>query len=335
MDWRRSYSAAWRIFRVNRDTWADGEQIAGFDSVSVTRTAGGNLLESGSLEITGNLEPDYYRIVMTSDQGGDMSRVDIATLLFDVKGSAANYGTETQSADGYSVLYPASTTTITNGEYAPAGVDGAAYAGRLLADAINAPVVVDGSFTLNEHIVHEFGSYVLDAVWAVLNAGGYVIQIDGRGVVYIRPKPTEPTLILDSTNMRLLTNGAERTSDISAIPNRYIVITDDLRTMAVNNDPDSTVSTASRGYYVDMVDTSPTPVNGETYSAYASRRLREVSVLEEEYSYEREYFPGAYLYSMIKASLPGLSGDLRITSQTVHCGKGITIDEKAVKEVTV
>ena len=335
MDWGQSYTSSWRVFRVNRDTWADGERIDDVDSVSITRTADGSLVESGSIEITGEMDSDYYRVVMTAEQGGEVARVDVATLLFEVKDGGIDYGRVVQKMDGHSVLYPASTTTILSGEYAPAGINGAEYARELLEDTINAPVVVEGGFTIDEHVVHEIGSTVLDAVWAVLNAGNFVIQIDGRGVVHIRPKPTDPSLVIDSTGMELLSTGIEYSSNISEIPNRYVVIVDDIKTTAVNNDPASEISTVNRGYYVDEVDESPTTVNGETLSAYANRRLKEMSVMTDQRKYKREYAPDVYPYSIVKASINGLEGDLRVTSQSITCKHGIHVDEKAEREVAL
>lgn len=335
MDWSQSYSAQWRIFRVNRDTWADAEQIGNVDSVTVSRTADGSLLESGSFEVTGEFDADYYRVVMTAEQGGSVERVDVATLLFNVTDGTIDYGTTVQGADGYSVLFPASKTAVITGEYAPAGVDGAAYAGSLLQSAINAPVEVEGGFILNEHVVHEVGSSVLEAVWAVLNAGNYIMQIDGRGVVHIRPQPTEPALTIDSMNMKLLENGISYSADQSDIPNRYVVIVGTNKTIAVNDDPNSSVSTTTRGFIVDKVDESPVPVNGETLPAYADRKLHEASVLKEERSYTREYAPNVWPYSIVRASIDGLEGDRRVVSQTVSCNYGITITEKSAREVSL
>ena len=333
MNWGQSYSASWRVFRVNRDTWADAEELKSVDEISVSRTADGSLLESGSMELSGDFTSDYYRIVMTAEQGGEVARVDVATLLFDVNGGEVNYGRTIHDVDGFSVLYPASTSTVIDGEYAPKGVDGAEYAATLLADVINAPVSVEGSFTLNDHVVHEIGSSVLDAVWSVLNAGNFVIQIDGRGVVHIVPTPTEPSLLIDNTTRGILMNGVSFNSDISEVPNRYIVLIDNNKTVATNNDPESVISTVVRGYYVDKVDESPVPVNGETLSAYANRRLKELSVKKEERSYSREFAAGVYLYSIIRSSIDELYGDYRIESQTIECGRGITVQEKATKEV--
>lgn len=335
MDWSGSYTSTWRVFKVNRNTWADGEMLSGVDSASVSRTADGRVLESGSLEVSGQFESDYYRIVMTAEQGGELARVDVATLLFDVKGGTVDFGTTSYNVDGFSVLQPAATTAVTLGEYAPSGVDGVQYAADLLSSAINAPVETEGSFILNDHIVHELGSSVIDAVWAVLDAGGYIMQIDGRGVVHIRPKPTEPSLYITNSSISMLTNGISFDSDASEIPNRYVVIDDSAVTIATNDDPNSIVSTVSRGYCVDVVDTSPTPVNGKTLNEYATDRLRELSILKETWTYQREYAPNVYLYSIIRASINSLQGDLRIESQSINCGNGITVNEKASKEIAL
>lgn len=333
MDWTKSYASEWRVFRVNRDTWADDEKITGVDSIEVLKTGDGDEMESGSMEITGNLKSDYYRVVLTAEQGGEVARVDVATLLFVAKGGEYNFGVDTTDVDGFSVLHPASTTSVLIGEYAPAGSNGAQYAADLLASAINAPIEVEGSFVLNEHVVHELGSSILSAVWAVLNAGDFVIQIDGRGVVHIRPKPTEPSLIIDNATSGLLMNGIGFTADDSDIPNRYIVIDGMNITVAENNDPTSIVSSNVRGYYVDVIDTSPTPVNGETYSEYAERMLKKESILNEEKEYTREFAPDVYPYSIIRATLNGLDGDMRVNSQSISCGNGITVDEKVSREI--
>ena len=335
MDWSKSYTSTWRVFKVNRKTWADGELLPKVDSVSISRTADGRLIESGSMELTGDFESDYYRIVMTANQGGELTRVDVATLLFDISGGEIDFGRTTHDVDGYSVLYPASTTAVTLGEYAPAGEDGARYAAELLQSAINAPVEVEGSFTLNDHIVHELGSSILDAAWSVLDAGNYIIQIDGRGVVHIKPKPTEPDLEIKSSNIRMLTNGISFTSDISEIPNRYIVIDDNVVTIASNDDLDSTVSTVNRGYFIDVVDTSPTPVNGKTIMEYANDRLKQLSIMKDERTYVREYAPDVYIYSLVKCSINGLQGNLRVTSQSINCKNGITVQERASREIAL
>lgn len=335
MNWLESYTASWRVFRVNRRTWADAESVPNVISVDAIRTADGNIIESGSMKVTGDIDPDYYRIVMVAEQNGEVERVDVATLLFDRTGGEYNYAVNTQDFEGFSVLYPASVTAVTAGEYAPKGANGARYAASLLESAINAPVHVEGGFILNDHVVHDLGSMIIDAVWSVLDAGGYVIQIDGRGEVYIRPKPTDPAMVIDSSRSGMLESGVSYTSDMSEVPNRYVIVTGVNVTIAENVDPESLVSTVTRGYKVDTVDKSPKTINGETPGQYANRRLKELSILREEREYRREFAPNVYPYSLIRATINGLEGDLRVQSQSISCRNGIQVSERVVKEIVL
>lgn len=335
MNWGQSYTATWRVFRVNRQTWADGDMLSNIDSANLSRTADGKLLESGGFSLTGEFESDYYRIVMTAEQGGLIERVEVATLLFEVDGGTVDYGTVESTVDGHSVLYPAYTTSIITGEYAPAGADGVLYVRNLLQNTIHAPIQTEGSFTLNDHLVFELGASVIEAVWTVLDAMDYIIQIDGHGTVHIRPKPTTPSLILDGANTGIISNGIDFSASMSEIPNRYIVMDDGIVTTAINNSDSSPVSTVNRGYTVDVIDTAPTPTNGETLSEYASRRLHQLSVLRDERSYTREFAPDLYPYSLISASIDGLFGDYRVVSQSITCDNGITVSERSAKETAL
>lgn len=339
IDYTRSYSATWRVFAVNDRTWADGEPLENVKSgsISVTKDCSGDAprLESGSMEITGELQRGYYRIAMIAQQDGETERNDIATLLFETSDGTSDKGVTTYKVDGQSVLYPAYTQLMISGEYAPDGSDGAQYAARLLRRCIKAPVTVEGGFTLNRSIVHDFGARILDAVWQVLNAGGYVMQIHGDGSVHILPRPTKPTLALDVVGAGLLTPGIKRGIDKSDIPNRYIAADELERAIVINNDPSSPVSTVSRGYIYDELDESPCPVDGETLERYARRRLEELSTLYESREYGREWVSGFYPFDIAKASEEsiGIEGNVRIVAQSISCTHGAYVTECVTHEV--
>ena len=337
MDWTRGYSCQWRLYRVDPNTWADAEAVGGMTAAKVTRTDGGPL-ESGSIDVTlgGAWEPGYYRIAMAACQDGAWERVDVATLLCEGTGGTLDRGARSATVTARSVLHPASVRMVPLVGHVPAGEDGAQWAASLLRRAVAAPVVVEGGgFALASPFSFDRDVTYLDAAWEVLAAGGRTMQVDGRGAVHILPKPTEPALSLDVAGARLLVPGVKLGFDMSAVPNRYTAISGVEVAQAVNDDPDSPTSTVARGYVADVVDRSPKRLDGETLQAYAERRLSELSTVGGSCEYAREWWPGVLPGSTVRGSegTVGEAGDLRVTRQDVTCGRGVTVTERAEREV--
>lgn len=340
MDWSAGYRASWRVYRVDRRTWADAELLGGVSEVEVERTCDEDapLLERGSMTVDAAIgsafREGYYRVVMTATQDSESVRVDVATLLCCSISGDVNRGVDVRDVLGRSVLYPASVVALETGSYVPAKVDCVSFCAELLRASINAPVVTTGSFTLDEHTVFDPGTNVLEAVWKVLDAGGYVLRIAGDGTVSIGPKPTDPDLLLDRAHARLLHTSIHHELDYSEVPNRYIASDGYDEAVAVNDDPTSLTSTVTRGWVHDIIDTSPTRVDGETLTAYARRRLEEESMVYDTRTYTREWWPDVHPFSVVRGSMASveLDGDLRVVSQTLTCGRGITVEEQARRE---
>lgn len=343
IDWGSGYSSEWHVYRVDRTTWADAGEVGAVSSLRVERDGTGDApsLERGSatvdIGIGESLEPGYYRFAMVARQGTASERVDVSTLLCEATSTDVDRGVAAVSVTGRSVLHPASVSHLVAGSYAPAGADGALWAASLLRDAVNAPVAVGegASFTLDQHVVLDPGSSVLQSAWLVLRAGGRVIQVSGRGEVSIVVPPTEPALTLDRASARLVHPGVTRELDLTEVPNRYVAVSGSEVAEAVNDDPSSPTSTVSRGWTSDMVDRSPVRVGGETLAAYAARRLEEESTVPDERSYEREWWPDVLPFSMVRGTMPsvGIDGDMRVTRQSLACGRGIVVEEQASREV--
>lgn len=333
--------AAWRLYRVDRDTWADAYEVPYVVSVSVSRDVSDShgTIERGSIEVDTavgvEFEEGYYRVAMLARQDGSVERVDVATLLCCSTSSTTDRAVTGHSISGRSVLQPASTTTLQLGSYAPVGVDGAEWAGNLLATAVNAPVSVTGGFRLDTPIVFDEGSSVLEAVWTVLDAGNHVMQVSGSGVINILPMPTEAALELDEAHARIVQTEFQRELDYSEVPNRYFATEGSVSSAAINDDPTSITSTVYRGWYNDVRDTSPVRVDGESLYAYCARKLEEASMVEDKRIYKREWWPDVLPFSLVHGSLAsvGLDGDFRVVSQQLTCDRGIVVEERASREV--
>jgi hypothetical protein len=340
MDFTQSYSVEWRLVHVNKDTWADGSPVGTVSSVSIERSADEEvpLLESASFEVQIPLgqewENGWYRFEGLFEQEGGSERIAMGTFLVEAASDKVDFGTQSSTMDGWSVLKPAADVYMAVGDYVPQGVDGAAYAADLLSQSIIAPVSVSGSFTLGDPIVYGKDSSVLKVVWDLLDAGGYCIRISGDGEVTISPKPQGGEWEPYDTKAALFP-GVERELDLTAIPNVYRAYSETSWAEAVNDSADSSISTVSRGRRVEMVDTSPTRINGETLAQYCARRLEEESTLFRSFTYTREFDPDTRPFDIAKESLPeiGMEGDMRIVSQSIECGPSVKVTQKSSIEV--
>jgi hypothetical protein len=327
-----SYSSSWKVRTVDVSTWDDSGEVEGITSVSISKDCTDDvpLLETGSMSFDG--QPDFgwswCRIYMTTEQA-TVERHAVATLLFERSSSKHDKGSTTVTANGRSVLQPAADRKMARGAYAAAGSDGAALVGNLLRECTPAPVSIEGSFTLVDDVVFDLGCSYLDAVWALLKAVGWCIQIDGMGVIHVRPKPMEPALELSRTNAGLLLPGIEDDYSLVDVPNRYYAVDDDEVAVAVNDDPSSATGYQARGRWIDVVDESPTLVDGETLESYAQRRLAEESAVTRTYKYKREWDPNVNCFDLVRATLAsnGIAGDLRVMKQEITCKNGIVVEE--------
>ena len=337
-NWMQGYTAEWAVREVDPDTWADRGAVAPVREVSVSRDCTDDvpLIETGSMTLDSRapFETAWCRVYMVAEQGGKES-VAIATLLFDRASSRFDHGTWSTAMRGRSVLQPAADRKMPMSAFVAAGADGAREAGRLLSECTPAPVLVEGSFTLVDDLVFDIGGSYLQAVWKLLDAAGWCMQIDGDGIIHIVPMPSEPSLELSKANAGLLIPGIDDDYNLLDIPNRYYAVDDGIMAVATNENPSSPTSKQARGRWIEVTDESPTPVDGETLELYARRKLAELSTVTHSYSYNREWWPGVTCYSVVRATMEdnGIVGDLRVQKQDLVCGKGVVVSETAGMEV--
>ena len=203
MDWTQRYSALWRVDRIDPETWEPCGTLEGVEEADVEHdgTDDAPLLEAASMTVTcaalESFAPGWHRIVMDATQGTSSASVDVSTVWLDAESGEYDKGYRRDRLEGRSTLFQAAEVEIGDGQYAPKGADGPEFAATLLRGCIDAPVNVEGSFRLADHIVFDLGASVLEAAWAVLRAGRFCMQVDGRGEVHILKEPTVPSLEID------------------------------------------------------------------------------------------------------------------------------------------
>lgn len=338
IDWAMPYTCEWRVFEVNPDTWADAGRVTGFSQLKVNADASSELMQTGSMTLSSpsGQQPRerYLRVAMTAESATSRERVDVCTMLWRGSSGTEDRGRDSLSLVGSSVLYPASRTILPDMYYAPKGTNGAEFAAGMLRNVLAAPVeVMEDGFTIEAP--HYFGTdkRVLAGARELLDAGGYTIQITGRGIVTLTPKPTEASLAITRENARMIGKGISHKGDPTEIHNRIRVVDGNQQVTVENDDPESLSSHATRGYWDDVVERNPTRVNGETLTEYARRRLEELSVLRTTYTYSRRWVPDVHPGSIVTCGLPQMRGTLTVTRQTITCDKeGISMQEEAYRE---
>lgn len=203
MDWTQGYSASWRVDRIDPTTWEPCGTLGGVEQIAVERdcTDDAPLLETASMTVSfpalEGFEAGWHRISMNAMQGRSGESVDIATVWLEAEDGEYDKGRRTDKLSGRSALHQAADIDVGDGAYAPMGADGAQFAADMLRKVIDAPVHVEGSFRLADHVVFDLGASVLAAVWAILRTGGFCMQVDGRGEVHVLPMPSVPALAID------------------------------------------------------------------------------------------------------------------------------------------
>lgn len=320
-----------RMSRVETGSWERFAEVPKVRSIRVDRSRSDEaplmetsevVIDAGALETFGE---GWYRLGFVSEGRYQ----PVATHWFSESSREWGAGRSTVTLSGRSALYPASARSLRPGSYAAKGCDGAAEAGRLLSECVVAPVVVEGSFSLGDHLVYDLDSSRLAAAWQLVKAAGWCVQVEESGLIRVMPEPAEPALVLDAATSSTIRPGVVGEVD-DVVPNAYVAIDGSESAEAVDDDPARPTSTASRGFRVEAWDTSPVRIDGEDLGAYASRKLAEAMAVKRRFTYERRYVAGVLPFDVVRGMLPrsGLSGDMRVVEQTVSIeGGGVSVSE--------
>lgn len=333
VDFSRGYSATYYAERVDPATWRD---------VGVIRLTGGTIkrettgkrqsADIGCINYHISVE-QWVRVYMDARQNGAAAHVPLFTGLAVTPDDDYNGARATNSLTCYSVLKPAEDVLLPRGWYAPAGMNGAELARRLLSP-FPAPVVVeDGAPVLFESIVAEDNESHLTMTDKILDAIGWRIRISGDGTISIMPQAQEPGARFDKIANDVIETKIKVSSDWYSAPNVLMAVSGDVTGIARDDDPDSPLSTVSRGREVWKKE-SCTLAAGENVAEYARRKLAEAQRVRQKVSYSRRYVPEVMPGDLVGLNYPeqGLLGNYGVQSQSITLGYGARTAEQVCKE---
>jgi hypothetical protein len=93
--------------------------------------------------------------------------------------------------------------------------------------------------------------------------------------------------------------------------------------VARDDDPESMLSTVSRGREVVKVETSVNLADDEGIAEYAERRLKELQATAESVEYDRWFVPSLNIGDKVEMGYDQIQGVYTITEQTIELG-GLT-----------
>jgi len=329
MEWNKGYTASFYACFVDPVTWRDMEsfQITGG---SISRSEA-DLKEAADIQCIDydQSRERWVRVWMDTRQGGASAHTALFTGLATSPDKTFLGPIAETPVIMSSVLKPAADIHLQRGYYAPVNVAG----GRIVADLLSvtpAPKeVADYSPALKTAIIAEDKESRLTMALKILDAINWRLTISGTGTIRIGPKPTEPVVRFDSAENDSVEPEVSVSYDWFSCPNCFRAIADGVSAVARDDDPDSIMSTVSRGREVWMEEDDCDLAEDETLAEYARRRLKEEQALSTILNYDRRYHPDANVGELIRLHYPKqkIDGVFRITEQSVDVGSGTTSEE--------
>jgi hypothetical protein len=215
---------------------------------------------------------------------------------------------------------------------------------QLCREYARAPVVrTECANTLFYDFVADTSDTWLSFISDLIANAKYTFSLDENGRILFAPKQDtaslQPVWTYSDDNSSILYPDISMDHDLYDVPNVVEVVysngADSYYAKAVNDDPNSPISTVNRGRIIKRRVTNPDLIGDPTESQiqeYADQLLRELSALEYTVSYSHGYCPvrlgDCVRLEYTRAGITGVKA--KVISQSIKCVPGCPVTEKAV-----
>ena len=332
MDWSKGFEATYYMTIVDRATWKDTDKIK-ITGGSVSRSDS-NLIESADVDCIGyDRGEQWIRLWLDARQdGSDASHIALFTGLATSPAVSINGVIRQNSLECYSVLKPADDVPLQRGYFVGGGTNVPnLIKHELLADS-PAPIVIDGEAPpLAKTIIAENGESKLSLAVKLLTAINWRFRISGDGMIHICPKDNTAVASFDTIDNDVVEPQISVDYDWYRCPNIFQAVIDGVAYVARDDDPNSALSTVSRGREIWVTEENPTLNSGETATQYVKRRLKEEQTAIMKVSYNRRFYPDVTVGDCVNMNYPAqkVTGTFRISSSSFSLNYGATVSEDA------
>lgn len=344
IDWTKSMQQTFAYYEVDPGTWKDKRRIEEIIECTIDRDGEAETLGSASFTMIRNIAECYVRVYLIATQNGLTQKEPLGTFLVESPSDTFDGKKHDISADGYTPLIELREKMPPLGYSILKGENILMTGYRLTRENVRAPVVEPAcdDELFNDFISDGDESWISFLGDLIANAKhSYGLDEMGR-VLFVPEQDTmslSPVATYDDDNSSILYPKLTADVDLYSLPNVVEVYYSNnsgyFYSRAVNDDPNSLISTVSRGREVVYRETSPNLIGAayqEQVDQYAQQLLRNLSSLECRITYSHGYRPvrlgDCIRLNYSRAGLTDIKA--KVVSQSIKCTTGCTVTETAV-----
>ena len=343
-NWSESMKQTYEYYVVDPGTWKDKYKLNTVTSCSISRDSTVETLGSASIGVTESPGECYIRVYLVTDQNGVVERHPLGTFLMQTPSTSFDGKVKNITADAYTPLLELkeNPTPIGYSLLKDDNILDVAY--RLVRERARAPVV---KTECDEKLSYDFVSNTNDTwltfVADLISNAKYRFDLDELGRILFAPNQDtaslQPVWTFDDGNSSILYPDITMDHDLYGIPNvvgvMYSEGKDHYYARVVNDDPNSPISTVSRGREIVHRVTNPglsgIPTQAQI-EEHARQLLREMSTLEYTIKYTHGYCPvrvgDCVRLNYVRSGIRNAKA--KVISQTIDCNTGCKVTETAV-----
>ena len=344
IDWTKSMKQTFKYYIVDPGTWKDDKEITTVKSSSIKRDEDGETLGSATIDVDDLLGEDYVRVYLIASQNGVEEKVPLGTFLVQTPSSSFDGKIRSVSMDAYTPLLELKEKQPPIGYSVLKDENIMELAYRLVRENARAPVVeaISDETLFDDFVAYTDDTYLSFVSDLIANAK-YSFDIDELGRILFAPEQKiaslQPVWTYNDDNSSILYSDIDIDHDLYGIPNVVEVIYsnggNNYYAKVVNDDPNSPLSTVSRGREIVYRVTDPDLIGDPTSNQiqeYAENTLKNLSSVEYTVSYSHGYCPvrigDCVRLNYNRAGLTDIKA--KVISQTITCESGCKVDETAV-----
>lgn len=350
IDWTRSMKQTFEYYTVDPGTWRDDKVLRFITSSNIDRDGESDTLGSASINSTEYLGECYIRVYLIATQLNlvtgieETEKIPLGTFLIQSPSLSFDGRIASTTLDAYTPLIELKENQPPLGYNIPKNQNIMEHAYMLCRENMRAPIVqTTAPNTLYSDFVSDVNDSWMSFLSDLISNAKYNFDLDEMGRVLFAPiqdlASLQPVWTFNDDNSSILLPEITIDHDLYDMPNVVEVIyssgNETRYARVVNDDPNSPLSTVSRGREITrrITDTglAGVPTNAQL-EEYATQQLKALSAVEYSISYSHGYCPvrvgDCVRLNYKRAGLENIKA--KVVSQSIRCESGCEVTEKAI-----